>query len=53
MSDINKFSQYPYSVRFVVEIKQKQLDAIAELLEGLFVLVDRLSLIKMSDKCKE
>lgn len=53
MSDINKFSQYPYSVRFVVELKPKCFEAVAELLEGLFILVDRLSLIKMTDKCKE
>ena len=29
MSDINKFSQYPYSVRMVLDLKQKNAQALA------------------------
>lgn len=53
MSDINKFSQYPYSVRMVLELKQKNAQALGDMLEGLILLVDRLSLVRMSDRSKE
>lgn len=32
MSDINKFSQYPYSVRMVLELKQKNAQALSDML---------------------
>ena len=52
MSDSNRLSRYGFCVRLVVELREKALESLPELIEMVLQIVDRLSVTKMSESTK-
>jgi hypothetical protein len=52
MSDSNKLSKYGFCIRLVLELKEKTLERVPELLEMVINIVDKLSVAKMSETAK-